>query len=250
MKVRCTRTLYSYGVQLYSYAVRGVKPVPKIFFIYDGAMISRTSNPALSRDRIIEAACAFADVHGAEALSMRKLGTELGAGTMSLYNYVQNKEDIQDGMIDYVFSSVPFPDGDSDWKAAIREITISVMDRFTVHPWVVSLLMVRKHFGPGSMAFMERVLAIFTDAGFSDEDTHHAWQMLASHTSGYAFQQVAGPGPMDKKVANLDAMLEEIDDAFPHVARMAPLMAGCDYRSEFAFGLDIIIDGLASRLAE
>jgi AcrR family transcriptional regulator len=214
---------------------------------YDVDMTSTTRAP-LTRERIIGAAVSFADDHGVEALSMRKLGSELGVEAMSLYNHVENKDDIYDGMIDHVFASMPLPDPDMPWQDTIRQIGAAAMDRFTDHPWVVTLLMQRGNFGPGALTFMDRVMAVFKDAGFSDEDTHHAWQMLASHTMGYAFQQSSDPGAIVTELANLDVQLARLGDQFPHVMALAPLLARCQYDAEYAFGLEIIIDGLKSRL--
>ena len=70
---------------------------------YDADMATQTRE-TLTRDRIIDAAVAYADANGIESLSMRKLGAALNVEAMSLYNHVDNKNDIYDGMIDYVFA--------------------------------------------------------------------------------------------------------------------------------------------------
>jgi AcrR family transcriptional regulator len=215
---------------------------------YDVGMTT-TQRPTLTRDRIIETAVAYADEHGIDALSMRKLGAELDVEAMSLYNHVGNKDDIYDGMIDWVFASIPLPDRDTNWQESIRSIGVAGMDAFTTHSWVVSLLMVRGNFGPSALRFTDAVIGILTEAGFSDEDAHHAWQMVASHTMGYAFQAGANPTGMQQEHMDVEATLAALGDHFPNVARLAPLLAQCEYGSEYAFGLEIIIDGLAARLA-
>ncbi len=215
--------------------------------IYDVGMTT-TARAPLTRERIIEAAVAYADTHGVDDLSMRKLGTELGVEAMSLYNHVENKDEIYDGMIDNVFAQIPLPDASLDWRDQMRQIGSGAMDHFTAHPWVVVLLMQRGNFGPGALSFMDHVLGIFDEAGFSEEDQHHAWQMLASHTMGYSFQQATNPGTMEKDLANLGARMHEVADHFPHVARLAPLLAQCQFDDEYMFGLEIIIDGLEARL--
>jgi len=214
---------------------------------YDEDMATRTRG-TLTRDRIIEVAIAFADEHGVEALSMRKLGAELGVEAMSLYNHVDNKDDIYDGMIDFVVGAIPLPDEDTVWQNAIRALGTDAMEQFSAHPWVAPLMMTRGMFGPAALRFMDRVLAVLSNAGFTDEDTHHAWQMLASHTMGYTFQQATNPGAIDDKFDGLDVLVAQLAEEFPHVARLAPLLAQCEFRHEFEFGLDIIIDGLEARL--
>lgn len=210
--------------------------------------MTTTERTPLTRERIIEAAVDFADEHGIDELSMRKLGAELGVEAMSLYNHVDDKGDMYDGMIDCVFGSIPLPDPAESWQNSVLMVGGAAMDRFTEHPWVVLLLMQRGNFGPGALGFMEEVFAILVDAGFSDEDAHHAWQMLASHTMGYAFQNATSPGTVGRDFDDLETQLRQLGDRYPHVIRLAPMLATCDYESEYRFGLEIIIDGLASRL--
>ena len=78
------------------------------------------SRAHLTRERVLETAVAFADRHGLEALSMRKLGDELGASAMSAYYYFPNKERLLDGMVDVVFGEIEPPSLELDWKTAMR----------------------------------------------------------------------------------------------------------------------------------
>lgn len=240
-------TLYMYGVNIYV-RCKLVKEKVGCPMTYDGTMTTQTRLP-LTRDRIVEAAVAYADEHGVESLSMRKLGAELGVEAMALYNHVDNKDDIYDGMIDFVFSSIELPSGTQSWQDSLRLIGDSGMARFSEHGWVVTLLMTRGNFGPGALRFMDYVLGILAEAGFSRQDAHHAWQMLASHTMGYAFQQATGPSSkLDRDTDELEAQLAGLEDLFPNVAALAPQLARCEFGSEYAFGLEIIIDGLSARL--
>lgn len=210
---------------------------------YDVAMTTTERIP-LNRERIIEAAVAYADEHGLEDLSMRKLGAQLGVEAMSLYNHVANKDDIYDGMIDHVFSKIPLPDPEADWKIQIRQVGEAAMRSFGEHAWVPYVLMQRGNFGPAALQFMDRTLAVLESAGLSVADQHHAWQMLASHTMGYAFQRGANPtGEITDYAAAMQALSQ-----FPHVGRLAPLLVQCQWDEEYMFGLEIIIDGLAARL--
>ena len=215
---------------------------------YDVEMTVTETRAPLNRERIIDAAVRFADEHGVDELSMRKLGAELGVEAMSLYNHVANKDEILDGMIDHVFTTIPLPDPKEDWRVSVRSTGLAAMEQFTAHPWVVNLLMQRGNFGNASLVFMNQVLGILRAAGFSDEDTHHAWQMLASHTMGYAFQQSSG-SPHEKDWNGLEEQLTRLGDRFPHVVALAPLLADCEFGSEYAFGLEIIISGLEARLS-
>jgi len=206
-------------------------------------MTNTATRAPLTRDRIIDAAVVLADTGGVDVLSMRKLGAELGVEAMSLYNHVENKDDILDGMIDHVFQTIPLPAADSDWRFSIRDTALAALDQFVEHPWMVNLLMQRGTYGQSSLRFMDRILGLFRDAGFTEEDAHHAWQMLASHTMGYAFQQASGGHDKHGREWSLPDL-----SGFPNVSALAPYLADCKFDVEFAFGLDIIIAGLAARL--
>ena len=85
---------------------------------------SGASTP-LSRERVLRQALALADSEGLDALSMRRLGRELGAGAMSLYHHVADKEELLDGMVDLVFAEIHLPESQTDWQAAMRARAVS-----------------------------------------------------------------------------------------------------------------------------
>src|ERR1700738_3469611 len=89
----------------------------------------------LSRDRILESALALADESGIESLTMRKLGQELGFEAMSLYNYVANKDEVLDGILDLVLAETELPSPAGDWDPAVRTSAISVHDALRRHTW-------------------------------------------------------------------------------------------------------------------
>src|SRR2546423_3844238 len=107
-------------------------------------MATETRIP-LSRDRILRAALELADASGVDALTMRRLGDELGFEAMSLYRYVANKNDLLDGMLDLVLAEWQLPDAGDDWAAAIRTSAQSVHDALRRHPWAARVLMTGAH---------------------------------------------------------------------------------------------------------
>ena len=105
-----------------------------ILMVTRNSASSETRTP-LSRERVLRAAVDLADESGIEALSMRKLGQELGVEAMSLYNHVANKEEILDGMADLIMSEIEPPLPDADWKSALRERALSAREVLVRHPW-------------------------------------------------------------------------------------------------------------------
>jgi len=203
----------------------------------------------LSRERVLRAALALADEGGIESLSMRKLGQELGVEAMSLYNHVANKDDIQDGIVEIVLSEIEMPSDEADWKSAIRQTAISAHEVFVRHRWACSLMMRVPRVSPVRMRWMESVLRTLREAGFSADMTHHAYHALDSHITGFTLWQVSMPFETKEELVDLaKAFLPEIPaDEYPYVIEhaeqhLAP--SSPDGRTEFEFGLDLILDGL------
>jgi AcrR family transcriptional regulator len=96
---------------------------------------------ALTRARVIDAAITVAERDGLAELSMRRLAAELGAGTMSLYNHVSDKDDLFDGMVGHVLSPVRISD-DSDWQAVVSTWATDsrrvLLDRIDLIPLVIA----------------------------------------------------------------------------------------------------------------
>jgi AcrR family transcriptional regulator len=211
----------------------------------------------LSRERVLRAAIAFADVNGIDSLTMRKLGEAVGVEAMSLYNHVPSKGDLLDGMIDVVFSEIELPpDTDSDadsWKTAMRQRAISARTVLSRHRWAIGLMESRTSPGPATLRHHDAVLGCFRRAGFPLELAAHAYSALDSYIYGFALQEASLPFDTGEETAELaQAMLARFPaDEYPHLAEFTfthVLRPGYDYASEYEFGLDLILDGLARAL--
>ncbi len=203
----------------------------------------------LSRERVLRAAIALADGGGIESLSMRKLGQELGVEAMSLYNHVANKDDIEDGIVEIVLGEIEVPSDGADWKTALRQTAISSHEVFVQHRWACSLLMRRPRVSPTRMHWMEAVLRTLREAGFSADMTHHAYHALDSHITGFTLWQVSMPFETKEELVDLaEDFLREIPaDEYPYVIEHAEqhiAPASPDGKTEFEFGLELILDGL------
>ncbi|MFC7587896.1 TetR/AcrR family transcriptional regulator [Nonomuraea antimicrobica] len=131
----------------------------------------KREQPALSRDRIVSEAIQLLDTEGIEALSMRSLGTRLGAGATSLYRHVANKDELIELVVDEVYGEMRVPDaGDpAHWRAAVTDAARSLRSMVLRHPWIVSVLgqVGLAYLGPNLMRQSERLLALFQAAGFA-----------------------------------------------------------------------------------
>jgi AcrR family transcriptional regulator len=204
----------------------------------------------LSKDRVLQAALDLADRGGSDAVSMRKLGQVLGVDAMSLYHHVRNKEDVLDGIVDVVVGEIGPPVGDADWKPAVRRRVMAARAVMLRHPWAPRVIESRANPGPATLAYMESVLTILRDSGFSIDLAHHAMHVLGSRVFGFnqeLFDDSSGDA-IEPEVAAL--MARQMADAYPNIAELAQaishegVLGACDDDVEFAFGLDLILDGL------
>ncbi|WP_423832998.1 TetR/AcrR family transcriptional regulator [Streptomyces manipurensis] len=118
----------------------------------------RGPRPAHSRESIAAEAVRIADAEGIEAASMRRVAAGIGAGTMSLYNYVPRKEELYELMVDAVSAEYDYPPPSGDWRAdllALARQTRALMHR---HPWLPRLLTPVYGFSPHALRYLEHIL--------------------------------------------------------------------------------------------
>ena len=211
--------------------------------------MSRPRTP-LTRERVLGAAIRLADESGLAALTMRKLGAALGVEAMSLYNHVANKEEILDGLVDLVTREIEVPLDEPDWREAMRRRADSVRAALARHPWATSLMESRANPGPATLRHHDAVIGVLRRAGFSIAMAAHAFSLIDSYLYGFALQESNLPFENTEELANLaDDILRQLPaDEFPWLTEMITehaLQPGYDYGNEFAYGLELILDGLA-----
>jgi AcrR family transcriptional regulator len=202
----------------------------------------------LTRQRVLKAAVRLADREGLEALSMRRLGTQLGIEAMSLYTHVRDKDDLLDGMLELVIREIPIHRDGPDWKTSLRATINSARHVILRHPWAPRVIETRNDPGPSGLRYYDAVMGILRDGGFSLEMTHHAIHLFGSRLLGFT-QDLFDDSP-DVSPDAMKAMAAALAGSHPYVAEMAlgatheGALGGCDDDVEFAFGLDLILDGL------
>ena len=209
---------------------------------------STKERATLTRQRVLDAAVELADGHGIESVSMRRLGQELGVEAMSLYTHVRSKEDLLDGMVDVVMSQVPAVEARDDWKAALRSAMLHARGVLLRHPWAPDVIEKRAAPGPAILRQYDTVMGILRRGGFSLELTHHALHMLGSRLLGFTRELFDDSPDLDPEAAAM--LAQQLGPTHPHVAEMALAathdggLGGCDTDVEFAFALDVALDGL------
>jgi AcrR family transcriptional regulator len=205
--------------------------------------------PRLTRERVLETAVARADAGGLEALSMRKLGQELGVEAMALYHHFANKEALVDAMVDVVFSEIDQPEAGPDWRAAMRRRAISVRDALMRHRWAIGLMESRRTPGPSNLRHHDAVIGSLRSGGFDIAMAAHAYSLLDSYIYGFALTKMNLPFQASEEVGEVaQTMLEPFPAGeYPHLLEILTdhvMKPGYDYGDEFEYGLDLILDGL------
>jgi AcrR family transcriptional regulator len=218
----------------------------------------------LSRERVLTAAVELADAEGIEALTMRNLAQALGVEAMSLYYHVANKEALLDGVVETIIGEVEeelggfdVAEGEREWKRVLRHRILTARRVMLRHPWAPAVIETRTTMTPTLLRYMDTLLGILIEGGFSNDLGHHAMHALGSRALGFSQELFAPDDPQDGD-EEATAMLAELAPQLPYIVGMMVEVAHddpdstlgwCDDQSEFEFGLDLLLDGLEARVA-
>lgn len=207
-----------------------------------------TTRKPLSRARVLQAAVALADEAGLQAFSMRGLAQELGVVPMALYKHVANKERLLDGMIDIVFGEIELPSADLDWRSAMRHRALSTREALKKHSWAIGMMEARNP-GPANLRNHNAVMGCLRGAGFSFKMAIHAYSLQDAYIYGFALQERdTGFETADSAGEAAQRRAETIGalDSYPYLVEIATKLpeSGYDNAVEFAWGLDLILNGL------
>ncbi|MEU1288838.1 TetR/AcrR family transcriptional regulator C-terminal domain-containing protein [Kitasatospora sp. NPDC005856] len=156
----------------------------------------RGPRPAHSRDSIAAAAIGIADTEGLDAASMRRVAAALGAGTMSLYNYVPKKEHLLDLMLDAVAAEYRLPPEPSgDVRADLTDLAHQQLAIFRRHPWAPALVLARPGIGPNALRYTDHFLAVTAPTGLGGGLRMEAMALFNGFVCQFAqYEQTAAAG--------------------------------------------------------
>jgi AcrR family transcriptional regulator len=214
----------------------------------------------LSRERVLRAALELADERGLGALTMRSLGQELGVEAMSLYNHVDNKEAVLDGLVELVLGEILDAVGDeglsspAEWKAVTRRRILAAREVMLRHPWAPKVLESRKGMPAVALRYYDGLLGLMFEGGFSADLAHHAMHALGSRALGFT-QELFAPDNDENPGLDVAAIMRgDLADQYPYITEIAVIetanhdkdstLGWCDDQVEFEFGLDLLLDGL------
>jgi AcrR family transcriptional regulator len=200
----------------------------------------------LSPDRVLAMALRLADKGGLEALSMRSIAQALKVEAMSLYNHVEGKERILDGLVELVVAEVDWTPRD-DWKTSMRERALAVHLALMRHPWATMLFVSRLNIGPNMLRYVDRSLGCLREAGFSYPMADYAWNTLDAFTYGFTLQKLNFPIEPTQYASSAKQFLPMIPvETHPFLRGLSEeVIAGRhDGMQHLEFGLELLLNGL------
>jgi AcrR family transcriptional regulator len=210
----------------------------------------------LTPEQIIEAATRICDEESIEALTIRRLASDLGVGAMTLYSYFRNKEEILDGIADHILGHFRLPPaGETSPAVVVRTIAWAFLRMMREHPSIVRLFTTRVTTSVESMrGAFDAVIGRLRAAGFSAEDAVRAYGLIVQYTLGFASYQA--PRPWGKShhpdVEELHRQRKHFyaslpRERFPNMVELSAEVTTLPSDNQFVFGLDCLIDGLLAR---
>ena len=198
----------------------------------------------LSLDRIVATAVELLDAEGVGGLTMRRLADRVGAGAMSLYWHVDNKDAVFDLALDSVleYRRPPLADEAQDWRAEIIHLLEDWRAVMLRHPWSASLLP-RRALGPNMLGRLELLGSTLSRAGVADVDLNVAIWSLWNFVMGATITR-ASFDVSDGDRTEAQRHLAGLSERYPTIER-SRLLLDSDWDGAFRKGLDFLLDGLA-----
>jgi AcrR family transcriptional regulator len=202
-------------------------------------------------ERIVTTALQIVDEDGADALSMRTLAQRLDSGTATLYRHFTSRADLIAHVVDLVFGSVEIDAAQLKavtWQEACKTAACAMFDVLRRHRNLAPLLAEDVLIGPNAMATREWLIAILLDNGFPPALAARSYATLARYILGFAIQFTGRRDDQDDD--GPAQVFRKLDPRqFPATVKVADHLP-VPLEDEFAFGLELIIDGLTQALAD
>jgi AcrR family transcriptional regulator len=205
--------------------------------------------PPLTREQIAVVALEYADEHGLEALSMRRLAEELSVGTMTLYGHFRSKHELLNAAVAVAVADEEPPPPGGDWRPAITQLALAARATLTRHPSLIQIRATQPVLRPEALHLSEAGLRILEDAGFPPDEATKAFRLLFTFVFGFALFSPEASSADAREVARA-ALSGLPTEYYPRLSRAvdeaAEAMGG---DAVFEYALERIVDGLEARLA-
>lgn len=215
----------------------------------------------LSRDRIAAVALRIIDAEGTEAVSMRRIATELGTGAASLYAYVSGKDEVLTLAHDEVISGIDPPEMDGrGWQDMVRSWAWQAYRIYAAHQDIARLSFAEIPIGPKALDIAERLMAGMMAGGVPPQLAAWLLDRLSLYVGADAFEgwvfgrKFASTDPADKRspeergqtwFAEIATYFSSLPpDRYPAITGNIDAMMTGGGDARFGFGLESMIQGV------
>ncbi|GHO90242.1 TetR family transcriptional regulator [Reticulibacter mediterranei] len=208
----------------------------------------------LTGERILHTGLRLIDQQGLEALTMRKLASELGVDPMSLYRHFKNKEALLDGVADILWGEIVLPGRETGWEALLRSVATSLYALAHAHPRAYTLLLNRQILPLSMLQLSDAMRGRLQQEGFERQRAGEVICALFSYAIGYAMVELATLLPPSATHAEAESMtditrLAHLMQRLPretpaHTVEAAYALTTYKADAQFTFGLDLMLMGL------
>ncbi|ONH32268.1 TetR/AcrR family transcriptional regulator [Pseudofrankia asymbiotica] len=202
--------------------------------------------PSLTHLQLASAALDVVDRDGLAGLTMRAVAAQLGVSTMGLYRYVQDRDELEELVVETVLGEIdtdpPGPGDAASWREQLTVMARRLRDAVGTHPSTVPLALTRRYRSTAITRWSETVLAILAGAGIDGEKRVIALRSLLAYAIGaIQLEHLGGPSGLDAlaTVAN-----SAVSPEFPFLADSAATAAGVTRDEEFVGGVTLLLRGL------
>ena len=199
-------------------------------------------------DEIAAAALSIVDEAGVGALSMRALAAALGTGPMTVYNYVPDKEGLEELVVAAVVAEVAVPAPTGDWIDDVYAIAEAMWLGIRAHPAAIPLVLTRRTSSSTGFAVADALIAALDRGGLTDSDRLAAFHAVLAFVVGAAQAELAGPFTRGRDAGDAAARIGSVAGAtYPNVEALAHVAARKSVEEDFEEGLRMLLDGIAAR---
>ena len=207
--------------------------------------------PAVPLERIVATALQIVDEEGAGALSMRTLAQRLDSGTATLYRHFAGRAELTAHVVDRVFGEARFSAEELaavSWQEAWLMVAQRMFEALSRHGNIAPLLTGQVATGPNAMAVRERCIGVLLDNGFPPRLAARAYATVARYVLGFAIQLSGLDSPDQPEDAGQSGIFRASDPSvFPATVAAADFLP-VPLEDEFAFGLELLVEGLCRQL--
>ncbi|OKI44537.1 transcriptional regulator [Streptomyces sp. CB03578] len=226
----------------------------------EGPRAARGRPPRLDQGRTARAALDLLDEAGLDALTMRRLADAVGVRAGALYRHFATKQDLLTVMAERMLEGCSAPPPEGDWSERLTVLAHRMRTALLAHRDGARVYAGTHSTGANTLGFAEALVGVLREAGFRDEDAARAVLAVVNFTVGHTLEEQAalqpgdsaaaeaGPaeaGPAEAGPADPDRLRRAVAaQDFPHLTAALPVLTSTDFAAHFAFGLNLLVQGL------